>query len=72
VTAPAIFNRRQRRAGMSKKGYGGGYGGACPHVLGRFTTKHDDTSTLVRATFPCSKPGGHEGPHRTGGGKEWT
>lgn len=66
-----LFNRRQRRAGLSKPGYGPGVGG-CPHVLARFTTKHDQTSTLVRATFPCVLKPRHAGAHRTTGGKEWT
>jgi hypothetical protein len=72
MTAPTVFNRRQRRAAKFQKGYGGGYGGACPHVLGRSTTKHDDTSSLVRATFPCVEIDDHLLPHRTAGGKEWT
>lgn len=66
-----LLNRALRRAGASKPGYGAGARG-CPHVLARFVTRHDDTSRLVRATFPCTLRPGHTEAHRTAGGKEWT
>lgn len=64
-----LLNRAARRSGVVKPGYGPG--GGCPHVLARFVTKHENTSTLVRATFACRERPGHDGPHRTAGGKEW-
>lgn len=67
----SVMNRKMRRAHPPKPGYGTARGG-CPHVLARFAPKHEQTSTLVRYTYPCVEPPGHDQPHRTGGGKEWT
>lgn len=74
-----LLNRRARRAGLSKPGYGPGAGG-CPHVLARWVTKHKFTSSLIRPTYPCVEKPGHDKPHgdveatphRTVGGREWT
>lgn len=65
------MNRATRRAGMAKPGYGPGARG-CPHTRAKFFTISDESSTLSRATYPCVKPPGHDGPHRTQGGREWT
>ena len=71
------MNREHRRAGWAKPGHEARDG--CPHVLAQWATVHDRTSKLVRPTYPCEEPKGHDKssdgvdgtPHRTVGGKQW-
>lgn len=72
MSAPAYLNRAMRRGGYPEKpGYHGRVGG-CPHTIATFFAISERSSRLTRATYPCVQPRGHDWPHRTAGGKEWT